>query len=363
LVNETITIKNFKRRNQMKIKQTLITLSLIMMISILLLSLTWSQAFGRDKPYKIDLYTYQVGTSTFAIGTAISTLLAEKGSWLKAAVMESPSPWVSNRLLIEDPSMRKKVIAYILPEHVWVGMPPFDKYDPPYEGLRDIAAFGSIFNGWVTNNPKIKTAKDLAGKKVAIRSGQPGVPHYEMETLIASGAKGAKGVEFSFTGGMRALIDGLVDAAYIAGFVSDPKNLRFIPPPVYTELLSTAKNLNYISYKPGTVNAVQKKYGLSPNEIVVPPGGYQKTQTVPWRVSSNTLGWGCDKSMPEDVVYEFVKAMGDNAHRIVEFHRSGKAISIEFMPRFGRKTLMHPGALRYYQEKGVDNLIGRAWVE
>jgi uncharacterized protein len=59
------------------------------------------------------------------------------------------------------------------------------------------------------------------------------------------------------------------------------------------------------------------------------------------------------KDLPEDLVYRAVKAVYDNHERLVRAHSAGK----ETVPaNVSRDTFLplHPGAVRYYREIGVD---------
>jgi hypothetical protein len=59
------------------------------------------------------------------------------------------------------------------------------------------------------------------------------------------------------------------------------------------------------------------------------------------------------KDLPEDLVYRAVKAVYDNHERLVRAHSAGR----ETVPaNVTRDTFLplHPGAVRYYREIGVD---------
>jgi TRAP-type uncharacterized transport system substrate-binding protein len=318
-----------------------------------------------DETYEIEIYTFMVGTSTYAFGTAMAQFLTEEGSFVDATVLESPSSAVNTKLLIEDAGTRDTVIGYVTPEQARAAIPPLD-YDPPYEDVLHIAAFGQPFGGVLSNDPSIVEPEDLANKVIAVLSGVPGDPHPEVDALIASGATNLTYAEYSFTGMIQALQDEVVDAASVSGFLLDPVNKLYAPNPALVELLETADHLSYISPDEGAYQAADNATGRPwILETVIPVGHFHETQLVPWRIRGTTIGWGCDAAMPDDVVYEFTKVMAENAHRFVEFHATGQAISDSYMPRWtsmNNTEWWHPGALQYYEDAGLIEYLGMPYT-
>ncbi|MFO7996770.1 MAG: TAXI family TRAP transporter solute-binding subunit [Dehalococcoidia bacterium] len=319
-----------------------------------------------DESYEIEIYSFMMGTSTYAFATAMAQFLYEEDSFVVATVLESPSSAVNSKLLIEDEDMRTTVIGYITPEQARAAIPPLD-YDPPYQDLRHIAAFGQPFGGFISTDPSIQEPEDLANKLVAVLSGVPGDPHPEVTALIASGAANLTYAEYSFSGMIQALQDGVVDAASVSGFLLDPVNKVYAPNPALVELLETAEHLSYISPDEGAYQAADDATGRPwIKETVIPAGNFHVTQTVDWRIRGTAIGWGCDAAMPDDVVYEFTKVMAENAHRFASFHATGSAISAEYMPRWSgmnNTAWWHPGALQYYEEAGLIEFLGLPYTD
>jgi TRAP transporter TAXI family solute receptor len=315
-------------------------------------------------PYKIDIYTFQVGTSTYAFGVAQAQLINAQSTWLKATALEIASATTVARMIIEEPSERKKIIGFLPVDDVYAGYPPFDKFRPPYEDILNIAAYGSNFNAWVTLDSKIKTLADFSGKTLGFGT-SPSAARVDIprDTLLASGATNIKVAQYDFTGGVRALKDGLIQGLLVSGFISDVATKKHIPNPAFAELLSTAK-VYFVSYKEGIYDSISLKLKRRKSEYVVPPGMMSPMQTEPWRVAGYPIGWSCDRAVPDHVVYEFTRIMGENIHKFGDFHITGKVLNRELMPRFGfPREKMHPGALKYYDEKGLAGGIGKIWID
>ena len=96
----------------------------------------------------------------------------------------------------------------------------------------------------------------------------------------------------------------------------------------------------------------------TPIELTIPAGTYNG-QTEPANgMRIVTTAMSCDVSLDADIVYELIKTLGENAHRIAEYVPYGEHITPKFMYELAPvldKSEFHPGALKYYSEKGFIN--------
>lgn len=316
------------------------------------------------QPYNIEIYTFQVGTSTYAFGVGQAKFINEQSKWLRAKAIEIPNTIITAKMLIEEPDKRTKIFGFIDTEDPRNGNPPFDTYKPPYKNIVMVAAFGTVFNGLVTLDPNIQRLADFSGKKVGLGIG-PSMARVSLpkDAILASGARNVRFVEYDFMGGVRALKDGVIHGLLVAGFCIDPSTKKFIANPAFSELLSTAK-VYFVSYEDGSYNNVAKKFGRHLAETKLPPGSISPMQTKPWNVATDVIGWACDRSMPEDVVYEYVRIMAENVTKYGDFHPTGKGLTKKFMARINQPIeYIHPGAIKYYRENGLDKELEKKWIE
>ncbi|MBE0555822.1 MAG: TAXI family TRAP transporter solute-binding subunit, partial [Proteobacteria bacterium] len=61
--------------------------------------------------------------------------------------------------------------------------------------------------------------------------------------------------------------------------------------------------------------------------------------------------WVVRDKMPEDVVYKMTKAVYENLEELGKSHPQGKDIVLKSATSVS--IPLHPGAIRYYKEKGV----------
>lgn len=185
----------------------------------------------------------------------------------------------------------------------------------------------------------IKTLKDLDGVKLGV--GSRGSP----SSVVAEIQANALGIKpefvFSTAGEMMEMVkDGRIDAAwYYAGApwsaildLTSRTDIKFIP---FTE-----KDLSAI--KEATPFASTSEFNSDIYEFVdgslATPG---LLQTI-----------NVSKDVPEDVVYEITKATWENWDKIVELVPAAGTVSVEDGANLVGK--MHPGALKYYKEAGVE---------
>jgi uncharacterized protein len=197
----------------------------------------------------------------------------------------------------------------------------------------------------------IKTLADVRGKKVFL--GPPGAAASNVGLAILESAGLKEDVDYErskldWTSGGQAFQDRHVDVAIF------PTEL---PSPVVSQyaLLSNIRLLDIpqSALESAPVKAVLATPGRDVGQI--PAGIYGKNQVNegPVNAIGSWVGIGTQKDEPEDVVYAVTKAIFDN---IDTFHNAAdwmKSITPETALNQMNAPL-HPGALKYFREIGVD---------
>ncbi|WP_192868219.1 TAXI family TRAP transporter solute-binding subunit, partial [Calderihabitans maritimus] len=83
-----------------------------------------------------------------------------------------------------------------------------------------------------------------------------------------------------------------------------------------------------------------------------PAGTYEGQDEVARTVSQWAVLY-VKKDLPEDLVYQLTKVMYENTEQIAQAHARGKQITIENATKGIAPVPFHPGAARYYREKGL----------
>ena len=225
--------------------------------------------------------------------------------------------------------------------YAWQGTRSFAE-DGKVDSFRVVAGLYAESVQLVTMDPEIKSVADLKGKAVSIGAPGSGVYFNAMDVLTAAGLTedDIKPQYQSFADSADALKDGKIAAAFmVAG----------APTPAITELCTT--NDAYLVPIDGEVAAKMMEACPFYTEYVIPAGSYNgqdadvKTVTVKATLIVNA-------DAPEDAVYNLTKAIFENMDAIAAENGKGAELSIENATS-GMTAPFHPGAAKYFAEKGV----------
>jgi TRAP transporter TAXI family solute receptor len=112
--------------------------------------------------------------------------------------------------------------------------------------------------------------------------------------------------------------------------------------------LSSVMPLNYIAIPPDVVTKIGNPAYQS---AMIPANTYDgQTEAVPTVAITNILVTRAD--LPDDVVYAMTKLLFDNLTRLGNSHSAAKDINLEAAAK-NLPIALHPGAERYYKEKGA----------
>jgi TRAP transporter TAXI family solute receptor len=192
----------------------------------------------------------------------------------------------------------------------------------------------------------INSLMDLAGKNVSFG------PRQSTSDIVARNVFAVLGVKpnirnMSFQSTMDAMVDGLIDAAFL--------NLAHPAGPVLT--LQTTKKIKFIKFTKEDFAKILKAYPMYRTITMAqsiyrdfPPGGYPTLELGTAVIAG--------KDLPDDLVYTIVKATFENTKMLREAMASATYTVPERVPYL--VLPLHPGALRYYRERKIDlpaNLI------
>ncbi|HMN22124.1 MAG TPA: TAXI family TRAP transporter solute-binding subunit [Ottowia sp.] len=227
--------------------------------------------------------------------------------------------------------------------HGYKGTSSFEKFGA-FDGLRSVFALHpEPFTMLARADANAKNIADLKGKRVNV--GNPGSgTRASMEELLA--ALGWKMSDFSLASELKAdehgaaLCDNKIDAFFYG--VGHPS--ANIQDPVTT---CGAKLVNITGPAIDKLVADNSYYA----KAIIPAGLYkgndQDTQTYGVLATFVTTA-----KAPDDQVYTLVKAVFDNFDEFKKLHPAFAHLNPENMVKDGLSAPLHPGAEKYYKEKG-----------
>ncbi len=210
------------------------------------------------------------------------------------------------------------------------------------DDIREVAAFypqSTHIVVWADSN--INSIADLKGKRVS--PGAKGLScDVEFQRLLKAYGMSLNDVKVSYLGfddAAQQMIDGHLDALALVT----------VPPP-YAPVISVGSQraIKLLSIPDDKIAEMVKYQGVQSYEL---PAGTYKDVDYPVKGIMSRSHIIVRKDMPDDVVYNIVKSIAENFPRYKEVLASMKFAKVEEMAT-DVGIPMHPGALKYYKEKG-----------
>ena len=193
----------------------------------------------------------------------------------------------------------------------------------------------------------IKTISDLKGKRIPSSYNAQTTGRILQDAVLATEGltmKDVTGVPTqSLFSGVDLLGEGKVDAATIAMGVSQIQQAN--------ANLSSRGGVRFLNMKstPEAMSAIRKILPARP--ILIQPAPHTVGVTVPTTIMAYNVFFSTHDKMPEDVVYNIVKALHDNKETLV----AGHPVFRGFNPKEMTEEIgvpWHPGAIKFYKEAG-----------
>ena len=196
-----------------------------------------------------------------------------------------------------------------------------------------------------TASSGIRQFADLRGRLVSTGSPGSGTEVLALRMLRAAGLDPDRDVRRQGLGATEsadALKDGKIEAFFWGGGV---------PTPALQDLSHTPGMAIRLIPSGQIVPALQKEFGGVYFEAGVPAGVYPGvTETVSMVASHNVLV--VNAAMDESLAYDIVRTMFEQRQELGDIHPEARKLSLETAVS-ASPAPFHPGAIRYYREKGA----------
>lgn len=230
------------------------------------------------------------------------------------------------------------------------GMAPFEK---PLEELRALAGGMSMnyFHFYVDADSPLNTMDEIFGqkKKVRLAISQAGSSDtWVLERVLDAYKTSIPDLEkagFTFLRGNYAFQANQFKDKNADGVFT----FLAIPGAAVTEA-SVGRRLKLIDFSDSALKHLDQ-FGITKGKI--PAGTYEKaanTKDVLTAVAGSVIT--VHKDMSEALAYRLTKAFNDNVEKVRKVHSSMETYQIKDGPT-GLGVPLHPGAIKYYKEKGI----------
>lgn len=228
---------------------------------------------------------------------------------------------------------------------------------PFKRAFTDLKAIGNLsqnFQTLITFDKNIKTVDDLAGKKLGCGP-KPTVLGHNHSSIVTAGMKDPSSVKVSYMGwgNLRdAIMDGAIDAM-ILGVGTRPEP-PYSPVAVYGEMVASRGVPTFIDLTPEAVAKAAKIDGIEYQPQILKAGTI--APNVPPRdiqTYHDMLGFYAFDQLPDDVAYTLAKTLYEKCAEMATYSAVAKGLWPDLVVPTLPDDQIHPGALKFYKEKGL----------
>ncbi|MDW4498546.1 TAXI family TRAP transporter solute-binding subunit [Sulfitobacter sp. D35] len=214
---------------------------------------------------------------------------------------------------------------------------PFDgKGDPAFDGIRALFPIPSLTMHFVMSaDSGAKTLADLEGKTILLGSGSFGATEGEKYLELFGLTDKVTLADSELSNAGDALKNGQIDGFVTAG--------SFPAPNVIEAAASTG--VTVLSMSDDEVAQTKR------TKLVIPAGTYAGQEADIVTTSLDVVAFATTK-MSEDTAYMLTKTFWEEREQMAESAPWWGAVSTDMLTSIGTK--LHPGAVKYYQEIGVE---------
>jgi len=215
----------------------------------------------------------------------------------------------------------------------------------PMEALMTLAPNVAFF---VTRKGSgIQTLADLKGRNIMIGPENAGFHYFLLPILVAHDAdfNGLNPFYGTQAEAVEKLANGSIDAAFLGGAVP-------------TESITTAcKKMNdilFVPFDPIASRILREQFQFYDSALVkagVYPGKTEDFECL----NVGSMHLIASRHLNADFVYQVIKTLYENRQEIIDKHPAGRYLEPNAVA-MDTGTPFHPGALRFFEEKGVKKL-------
>ena len=324
-----------------KKKHLLLVLSVLVALTLVFAA----NALAQKKFFVIS--TGGTGGTYYPLGGILAQGLSERVPGLVATAQASGAS-VANCNLIKDRQAESAFVQSNVAYNAYFGKAQFE--GKAVQNLRGIASlYPETIQIVARADSGIKTVKDIKGKRLIPGDRGSGT---EVDTLNVLSAYGYTYKDFTsvdwlgFSGAAQRLQDKQADVTFTtAGW-----------PTSAIQELAFGTKITMVPIDEPMIKKLTKTFPFYA-KIVIPKDVYKTAKDVP--TITTMAQWVVDANVPEETVYQMTKALFEGtpgkpsgAELMAKAHAQGKNVQLK-TALSGMAIPLHPGAERYYKEKGL----------
>jgi len=314
------------------LKKALVLLTILVMATVVLTAC-------RPETRFITIATGGTGGPMNIIGVNIAELLNANVRYIQAAATVTTASVVNMQLL----QQKEADIAFAMNDVVFYAYSGTEMFQAgKLDNLAGLAAlYPNFVQVFVRADSPIQSIADLRGRRVGVGAAGSGSEVSARQILNAHGItyNDIRPDFLSFAEAAEGIRNGTVDAAFLTSGLPNSSLME----------LATTVAIRLLPIEAGVVTALAKDYPFYfPIDI---PAGTYRGQDSPVATAAVTAILVVRKDLPEDLVFNMTRAIFDNLETLQRSHASAAHISLDRV-RDGMPIPLHPGAERYFRQKG-----------
>jgi len=334
---------------EMNNRKTAILVLVVFSLAILAGCGGGQKAADKPKTEQLFLLTGSTGGTYFALGGAMANTWNKN---LAGKVQITPQPSgasVENLKRIGKGEAQLGMAMNNIADQAWKGEGEAFKDTKAIKNFRSIGViYPEVYQGFVAADSPANTIADLKGMRVAVGPTGSGT------AVISKDIFAELGLNFS---DFKPEFAGFGDAAskFKDGHLDANFGVLSVPAAAIQDVM-TVRKIKMIEIKGADFDKLKAKYPFF-SQFVIPAGTYGNAKDV-YTINMQAALY-CKADLKDDLVYELTKTFYEKSGEIAAAHAAGKYIKLE-KALDGLTTPLHPGAIKYYKEKGIkipDNLI------
>ncbi len=309
----------------------------IMLALVFCVPHAWAQ-----KAVKLSIATGGTGGVYYPMGGGMANLISKYIPYAEATA-EVTTASVDNCLLV---GAGKADLALVMADVGWDAFQGKGKFKEKLPIRTLMVLYPNNMHLVTLEGKGIEKVSDLKGKRVSTGAPGSGTEVKALRVLEAYGLDPDKDItrdKLSVSESAGALKDRKIDAFFWDGG---------LPTAAITDLGATPGIKIKIISHGDAIPKMREKYGPLYVKGIIPAKTYPgQDKDVEMAVVWNLLI--CNEKMKGDVAYDIVRTLFDHKPELVAVHKQARNILLEPQAAGGSPIPFHPGAIRYFTEKGL----------
>jgi TRAP transporter TAXI family solute receptor len=295
--------------------------------------------FAADK--NISIGTGAMSGTYYPLGVAMAKMWSGAKIGINVGA-EATGGSVENARHIKGKTMEVGFVESLIADWAYTGQEMFkDNKVTNIRGL--ISLYPNTIQTVVKADSGIKSYADLKGKKVScgIQGSSSVLAMRVVLETYGITFNEIKPQYLAFGPAMELLKDGQVDAVLVDSGAPSSSIID----------IASQHKIKILSIDRANIAKVVQKYPYFSTATVIPKGTYSGIDED--IVTTGSLATLCVAAeMSDDLVYKMTKALIEKRDEVSKVHEKGKTIDLKTAVN-GFSVPLHPGALKYYKEKGA----------